>query len=88
MVRAVRVAIFAHSHVLVAMHDLYLPVISVELQNGFWRGRCHAGYQVGDFRFVFYNIACPNMLAIAGGPGDAADGGPCIAHIFAECINR
>lgn len=88
MVRAVRVAIFTHCHVFVAMHDLYLPVISVEAQNGFWCGRCHAGYQVGDLRFVFCNIACSNMLAIAGDTGDAADCGPCIAHIFAKCINR
>jgi hypothetical protein len=27
------------------------------------------------------------MLAIAGDPGDATDCGPCIAHVFAECVN-
>lgn len=27
------------------------------------------------------------MLAIAGNPGDAANCGPCIAHVFAECVN-
>ena len=70
------------------MHNFYLPMISVEAQNGLWCGVCHAGYQVGDFCFAFYNDACPDMLAIASNPGDATDCGPCIAHIFAECINR
>jgi len=86
MVRAVGVSVFAHGHVFVAMHDLYLPVISVELQNGFRSGRFKAGYQVGGFCFAFCDVACPDMLAIAGDPGDAADCGPCIAHVFAECV--
>lgn len=68
------------------MHNLDLPVISVELQNGFWCGRCHAGYQVGGFRFAFCDVACPDMLAIAGDAGNAADCGPCVAHVFAERV--
>lgn len=87
MFRAVRVAVFAQCHVLVAMHDLYLPVISVEAQNGFGRDRFQAGYQVGDFCLAFCDVACPDMLAIAGNPGDATDCGPRIAHVFAKCVS-
>ena len=65
MVKAVRVAIFTHCHVLVAMHDLYLPVISVEPQNGFGSGCFQAGYQVGGLCFDLCGVACPDMLAIA-----------------------
>jgi len=63
MVKAVHVAIFTHCHVLVAMHDLYLPVISVEPQNGFGSGRFQAGNQVGGLCFDLCDVACPDMLA-------------------------
>jgi hypothetical protein len=69
------------------MHDLYLPVISVEAQNGFGCGRVQTGYQIGGFCFIFCHVAGPDMLAIAGDPGDAPDCGPCIAHVFAECAH-
>ena len=68
MVKAVCVAVFTHCHVLVAMHDLYLPVISVEPQNGFGSGRFQAGYQVGGLCFDLCDVACPDMLAIADNP--------------------
>lgn len=57
------------------MHDLYLPMISVEPQNGFGSGRFQAGYQVGGFCFAFCEVASPDMLAITGNPGDATDCG-------------
>lgn len=86
MVKAVRVAIFTHCHVLVAMHDLYLPVIFVEPQNGFGSGRFQAGNQVGGLCFDLCDVACPDMLAIADNPGDATNCGPGIAHVFAEGV--
>ena len=86
MVRAVRVAIFSQCYVLVSMHDLYLPVISIEPQDGFWCRSWHAGYQVCDFRFVLGDLARPNMLAITGDARDAANCGPCIAPVFAERV--
>ena len=88
MVRAVRVAILSQCHILVAMHYLYLPVISVELQNDFWCGCWHAGYQVCDFRFTSCDVTCPDMLAISSDASDAADCGPCSAHVFAERVGR
>lgn len=68
------------------MHDLYLPVISVELQNGFRCGRCQAGYQVGGFCFAFCDVTCPDVLAIAGHAGDASDCWPRISHVRAERV--
>ena len=86
MVRVVRVTILSQCHVLVAMHDLYLPVISVELQNAFRCRRCYAGYQVCGFYLAFYDLACSDMLAITGDARDTADRGPCIAHVCAERV--
>ena len=88
MVRAVRVAILSQRYILVAMHYLNLPVISVELQNEFWWGRWHAGYQVCDFRFTSCDVTGPDMLAISSDASDVTDCGPCCAHVFAERVGR
>lgn len=73
MVRTVCVAIFSQCDVLVSMHDFNLPMISIEPQNGFWCGRCHAGYQIGDLRFAFRDLAFADMAATTGDTRNAGD---------------
>ena len=86
IVRTVCVAIFSQCDVLVSMHDFNLPMISIEPQNGFWCDRCHAGYQIGDLRFAFRDLAFADMAATTGDTRDAGDCRPCIAHVFAERV--
>ena len=64
MVRTVCVAIFSQCDVLVSMHDFNLPMISIEPQNGFWCGRCHTGYQIGNLRFAFRDLAFADMIEL------------------------
>lgn len=71
MVFSVCVAILAEADVLVAVHDLDLPMRAVEAQKGFGSWGIETGDQIGGLDLGFHDTSSSDMVTLAGNAGNA-----------------
>lgn len=84
VVFAVCVAILAKADILVAVHDLDVPMRAVEAQKGRGARRIEAGDQIGGLDLGFHDASGPDMITLAGDACNGSQRRPRGAHGFGQ----